>query len=112
MAALHNITHVAGDTFQYQITWQEPTGTPVDLGGYSAQMQIREAAGGGIWATSTSVSPTLTIVLGGALGTIDITGTLTQTTPAVGYWDLQVSIGGAITTIVGGLFTVVAEVTQ
>jgi hypothetical protein len=65
-----------------------------------------------IWATSTSVSPTLTIVLGGALGTIDITGTLTQTTPAVGYWDLQVSIGGAITTIVGGLFTVVAEVTQ
>ena len=83
MAALHNITHVAGDTFQYQITWQEPTGTPVDLGGYSAQMQIREAAGGGIWATSTSVSPTLTIVL-----------------------------GGAITTIVGGLFTVVAEVTQ
>ena len=111
MAVTHPLTHVAGDTMSFQITWQQSNGTPVDLGGYSAQMQVRDRAGGSVWATSSGNGATLTLTLGGNAGTIDVVGTVSQATPAVGYWDLQVSIGGAVTTLAGGTFTVVQEVT-
>jgi hypothetical protein len=111
MAALHNLTHVSGDTFRLQVTWQDNQGDPIDLTSYTAQMQVRDRAGGSVWASSTGGSPSLTLTLGGASGTIDIAGTVAQSTPAVGYWDLQVTLSGAVTTLVGGNFTVVQEVT-
>lgn len=111
MPAIHNLTHVAGDTMAFRITWQDNAGTPVNLGGYTAQMQVRDRAGGTVWASSTGGSPTLTLTLGGVAGTIDVVGTVTQTTPAVGYWDLQVTVSQAVTTLICGTFTVVQEVT-
>lgn len=111
MAAIHNLTHVAGDTLAFRLTWQDSSGAAVDLTGYTAQMQVRDRAGGAVWASSTGGSPTLTMSLGGVAGTIDVSGTVSQASPAVGYWDLQVTINSAVTTLIGGTFTVVSEVT-
>lgn len=110
----HDFTHTAGDTFRRQIEWVEPDGvTPIDLTGYTAAMQIRERPGGTVWASSNGASPALTITVATpASGVMVVSGTISQTTPAVGVWDLQVtSSGGEVYTLVSGSFTVIEQVT-
>jgi hypothetical protein len=113
MTERHDFTHTANDTFKRQIEWTEPDGTAVDLTGYTVAMQVRDRPGGTVWASSTGASPSLTITVATpANGTMVIYGTVSQTSPAVGVWDLQVtSSGGEVSTLVAGSFTVVAEVT-
>lgn len=113
-AATYNIVADQGATFSRVITWKTTAGTPVDLTGYTAKMQVR--------VTYSSPSAVLTlstaagsIVLGGALGTITITGAASSMTmDGNNYvYDLELtSSGGAVTRLVMGNFTVRAEVTQ
>jgi hypothetical protein len=113
-AATYNIIADQGATFSRVITWKSSTGTPVDLTGYTAKMQVR------VSYTSASAVLTLStaagsIVLGGALGTITITGQASaMTMDGNNYvYDLELtSGGGAVTRLIMGNFTVRAEVTQ
>ena len=41
-AGLYDITIEQGATFQMNLTWKDSTGSPVNITGYTARMQVRE----------------------------------------------------------------------
>lgn len=101
-----------GATFDYTLTWKT-AGTPVDLTGYSARMQVRE--------TYTSSSAVLSftngtgITLGGTAGTILIAtnaGTTAGLLAGQYVYDLEMVSGTNVTRLVQGKFTVDPEVTR
>jgi hypothetical protein len=115
-AGEHNITIEQGATFQMPITWSTGvTPTPVNLTGYTARMHVRKTH-----ASDTAVLTLTTenggITLGGALGTIAILATATQTatiTIKSGVYDLElVSGGGTVTRLLEGSVTITPEVTR
>lgn len=90
-------------------------GTPFDLTGYTARMQVRAT----IAAASALIdltSPSGGIVLGGTAGTIAITITAAQTaalTISSGFYDLElIDAGGAVRRLLSGVVTVSKEVTR
>jgi hypothetical protein len=100
-----------GDTFHRQVTWSGDSG-PINLTGYTARMQIRNS-----YTSSTallSLTQVSGLTLGGANGTIDIDITSIQTTAlAVGtyVYDLEMTSGSEVTTILEGTFVVTAQAT-
>lgn len=113
-AGIYDITVEQGATFTLSATWKDSTGALVNLTGYSARMQIRETYESEeviLSFTSTGGS----IALGGALGTIVVTGSATDTakipmTPAV--YDLELESGGVVTRLLQGKATITQEVTR
>ena len=69
MTAAINLEIKQGATFRRGFTWKNRLKKPVDLTGCGARMQIRNAAGTLLADLSTDTDG---IVLGGALGTIDL----------------------------------------
>ena len=104
-----------GATFRKRLTWTAPSGTPVDLTGCTARMQVRsEVESPDALLELTTVNGG--IVLGGALGTIDLyvsdedTGAITWDG---GVWDLEiVHPGGEVTRLAQGSVSVSPEVTR
>jgi hypothetical protein len=113
-AGIYDITIEQGATFQMSLTWKDSTGSPVNLTGYSARMQVRSS----YESEDTLVSLTSTggdIVLGGALGTIAVTIAATVTGPLVceeAVYDLELINGTQITRLIQGKATVSREVTR
>ena len=100
-----------GDSFHRQITWSDSSGL-VNLTGYTARMQIRSSYTSATALISLTQASGLT--LGGTAGTIDINLTSGQTTGlAVGtyVYDLEMTIGSEVTTILEGTFVVTAQAT-
>lgn len=108
-----NLEMWQGASWDYNLTWTT-NGTAVNLTGYSARMQVRDAA------DSDNVRLSLTsgsgITLGGTAGTIllDASPTVTADIPAGQYvYDLElVTGGGAVTRLVQGTLIVDPEVTR
>ena len=104
-----------GASFDYTLTWQTG-GTPVNLSGYSARMQVRDGFDGG--SAIVNLTSGTGITLGGTAGTIVVALTPTQTaaidaTPSGQYvYDLELVSGSTVTRLVEGLFTVSPEVTR
>ena len=65
-------------TFRFQIQYTQDDGTPIDLTGASAKMQIRDSVNGTKLAV-TLTSPSGGITITGSTGTLDIVMTPTQT---------------------------------
>lgn len=107
-----NLICYQGASFDYTLTWKS-AGTPVDLTGYSARMQVRED-----YTSSTAVLSFTNgtgITLGGTAGTILIATTAgTTANLAAGdyVYDLEMVSGGTVTRLVQGKFTVDPEVTR
>lgn len=115
LAVTYGLTADQGATFEYILTWTNPDGTPIDLTGYTARMQIRRRT------TSQQLVDTLTtengkITLGGAEGTITLNLSATETAalPAAQHqYDLElVSSGGEVTRLLMGYFVVRQEMTR
>jgi len=113
-AGLYNITAEQGATFTRTITWNTSAGTPVNLTGYTARMQVRAD-----YDASTALLDLTTenggITLGGALGTIVLTATATATAALSSgsyVYDLELVLGSTVTRLVQGSFVVNAEVTR
>jgi len=115
MAATVNLTIEQGATWSQTLVWK--TGDPavaVNLGGYTARLQLRPVV------TSRTVVLSLTsssgIAITPATGTFTLSATAAQTAaiPAGRYvYDLEaVSGGGVVTRICEGTITVSAEVTR
>jgi len=114
-AGQYNIIADQGATFARVVTWKDDTGTPVNLTGYSARMQVRQR----YVSTSTVLSltsPSSGITLGTTNGQIQINVSATTMAgiSAGDYrYDLElVSGGGVVTRLLMGSFTVRAEVTR
>ena len=111
--AAFDITCYQGATFGYEFTWLVDD-VPVDLGGYTAAMQVRPTH------DSDDVLVDLTdgagLTLGGAAGTIDlaIDADSTAAIPAGSHvYDLELTDPfGIVTRLLDGAFAVDPEVTR
>jgi hypothetical protein len=103
-----------GASFDYTFTWKID-GIPVNLGGYTARMQVRRRPESEN-AVLTFTTENGGITLGGALGTILVEAdpNTTENTDAASYfYDLELeSFGGEVYRLLQGKFTVSAEVTR
>jgi hypothetical protein len=111
-----DITIEQGATFIMNVTWKNPAGVPVNLTGYTAKMQARlkysDATALATFSTADS-----TITLGGALGTIAVSGpaALTGITkPVTGVYDLELTetATGKVTRLLQGRAYFSPEVTK
>jgi len=91
-----NFTIYQGGTFRYVITWKDENNTPINLTGYSAQMQARTSA-----ASATTLLDISTasggITLGGSAGTITLFLSAAATAAlkeGVGVYDLRLTAPG------------------
>jgi len=102
-----------GATFRVTLTWNDENGTPTDLTGWSARMQIREDIDDAATLHSM-VSPT-DITLGDAAGTIELLITATDTeafTFETATYDLEMVNGTEVTRLVKGTVKLIKEVTR
>lgn len=110
----YNISAEQGTTYAATVTYNDSQGDPVSLVGASAAMNVRKFAGSPNSYLTLSVGNGLT--LGGALGTvtISISAAALSAVPAGEYvYDLEVVLaGGSSVKLIGGTFTVAAEVTK
>lgn len=110
-----DITIEQGATWNLELTWKIG-GTAVNLTGYSARMQVRVDVDDSETILSLTSSGGAGITLGGALGTITLSQTATQTAAlATGeyVYDLELqSMGGTVTRLLQGQFAISAEVTR
>lgn len=113
MAAVnYDITIEQGATFTLSLLWKTSGGTPIDLTGYTARMQIRSSV------SSTTILADLTsaagITLGGVAGTIDVEIPATQTATMTkgGVYDLELVNGSVVTRFVYGNVSFSKEVTR
>ena len=109
-----------GTTFDVTFTWRQPivspatVGTPVDLTGYTARMQVRSSI------ASDEVLLELTtenggITLGDVAGTIALHLDATDTAAlefTSGVWDLELVSADVVTRLLGGRLKVSKEVTR
>jgi len=110
-AATHNLIVERGATWAQNLIWKDSGGTPINLTGYSARMQVRPRSGGNVLVSLTSGSG---ITLGTTGGTIDLALSAGDTAvlPAGVYrYDLELITGTTVTRLVEGQFTVSAEIT-
>jgi hypothetical protein len=115
MAATYNTTIDQGADWYINFTYQNPAGTPVNLTGATAALQLRtsplakttvlsltSAAGGGITITANT-------------GLIACRATAAQTTAITNgryAYDLEVTQNSIVTRLVQGTIEVIAQVTR
>jgi len=105
----------AGSTFDITLTWTDSTGTLIDLTGYTARSNWRDTVDAATILVDLTTANSK-IVLGGALGTIQIIQTAAETelypfTTAVHDFEL-IAPSGDVTRLFEGSIVVVPEVTR
>lgn len=116
IAGLYDITTDQGSTFQRRFQYLDAAGSAIDLTGYQARMQVREAfedADTLLALVSNGTAAAIQITAGS--GILDVTATAAQTQALpVGSWlyDLEIEQAGFVTKLVRGKFVVRAEVTR
>ena len=111
----YDFTIYQGATFSQSIAWQDENGTPINVTGSAARMQMR--------ASQDEAAPFITlttenggIALGGAAGTVTLTISAADTstlTATGGVYDLEIiSPGGIVTRLLQGAIIIIKEVTR
>ena len=115
-AAKKNIKIEKGATFRLKLIWQAGNGSPVDLTGFTARMQVRKT-----FSSEDKLLDMTTengdIVLGGVSGTIYITGPASDTTAIPdniksGVYDLELVSGPDVKRLLEGEADISPEVTR
>lgn len=112
-AANHDFEIEQGTTLDKPFIWKDSTGTPVDLSGYTARMQLRPSK------SSDTVLVDLTtenggITLGGPTGEITLHFNEAITMPLLkgGVYDVEVIIDGKVRRLIEGAITISRGVTR
>ena len=116
MAVVFNVEIDQGADWFFNVTYDQPQGTPVNITDYTAEMQVRS------YPNDTTVVLDLTtenggITITGAEGLVELHATAEQTRAideGSYYYDLEITapITGVITRLVQGQAVVSAEVTR
>ena len=109
----YNIVCPQGSTYSQRFTYHIDE-SPVNLTTYTARMQVRETHSSDIKVFDLTTANG-GIVLGGSLGTIDVSISATDTAAVVAknyVYDLELVNGSVVTRIVEGQFIVTPEVTR
>jgi hypothetical protein len=113
-AGKYDIVIEQGASFSMTITWKDSTDAPVNLGGYTARMQVRTTHDSP--EALVSLTSGSGITLGGALGTIEVAIAPAVTAalpPSDAVYDLELqSSGGDVTRLLQGSVTISPEVTR
>ena len=111
----YNIVADQGATFTRTFTWNDSSGTPMNLTGYTARMQVRQRYVSTTPVLSLTSSPAAGITLGTTNGQIVVTASATVMAgiSAGDYrYDLELVSGSVVTRLLMGSFSVKAEVTR
>lgn len=103
-----------GAEFTKRFIWKDSTGTPVNLTGYTARMQIRPTVGSDT-VLMENTTENGRIALGGSAGTIDVTlgATITAELAKGGVYDLElVQTADDVVRFAEGQVTLSKEVTR
>jgi hypothetical protein len=124
-AGRYDITLEQGATFDLPLTYRDPAGIPVDLTGYSARMQIREAPDSAVLVEFNSALTANGFILlagsaedreDGANGNIRIllsSANATALPRFAGRYDLELDDGsGYVIRLLEGQFRVEPEITK
>lgn len=112
-AANYDFTIEQGATEVRTFTWKTSAGTPIDLTGYTARMQLRP-----MLTSETKLLDLTTenggITLGGVNGTVVVTISASQTAALTrgGVYDLELVNGPIVTRFVQGTVSISKEVTR
>jgi hypothetical protein len=114
-AATYNGVIDQGADWYINFTYEDSTGTPINLTGYTAALQLRSLPADSATALSLTTASGITIT--GATGLIAVHATAAETSAIdTGryYYDLEVTAPstGVKIRIIQGQFTVSAEVTR
>jgi hypothetical protein len=113
IAGIYNFTLDQGSTWTLQIVYKDSNGNPINLTGYTAEMQVRRKFDSDTAVLTLSTSNGgITIV--GATGTLNLIATDEQAAidPGLYVYDLELSTGGVRTRLIQGTVTVSGEVTR
>lgn len=113
-AGIYNILADQGATFARELVYKDSTGTPINLTGYTAKMEVRPTIGSATLLLTLSTANGR-ITLGGAAGTITLSVPAANMNfdPGSFAYDLEVtSAGGTVTRVVMGQFVLRGEVTK
>jgi len=55
MATRENFEHIQGDNFRLSLTYYSPSGSVINLSGYSAILEVRDQPGGQLLCTTASI---------------------------------------------------------
>jgi len=113
-AKTYNISAEQGATFERSILYTDIAGTPIDLTGFTAAMQVRDKAETSVFVLELTTGNSM-IALGGALGTIVLTVAAANmiNVPAGRFvYDLELYDGANTKRLIEGSFNVKAEVTR
>ena len=107
-----------GDTWTERFDITDENGSAVDLTGLTGSLKIKDTFTGTVLATATVTIPTpasgqVVATLSSATTTgLSLSGaSATERTGQIGFYDLQLTDGSSIVTIVGGIVTLYREVT-
>lgn len=113
IAGIYNFIIDQGSTWTLQLVYNDSNGDPVNLTGYTAEMQIRKKFNSDTAVLTLSTSNGgITIVP--LTGTLNLLATDEQTAIEPGFYvyDLELNIGGTRTRLIQGQVTVSGEVTR
>jgi len=114
MATLYSTTIDQGADWYINFTYENSTGTPINLTGYTAAMQLRSEPSDLTAALSLTSSSGITIT--GTTGLVAVHATATQTgslQAGIYYYDLEITSPTAIVTrLVQGQIVVSPQVTR
>ncbi len=102
-----------GSRFLRSLTFEDSTGTGIDITGYTFQMQVRKRVGGTLVleASTSNGRITITTALDGEFD-IDIPSSVTDLLAAATYkYDLEYTIGGEVTRLMEGDIEVTSQIT-
>lgn len=109
MATKANLVIDQGSTFSADLNLTDENGEPLDLGGYTANSQIRK------WYTSANPAAVFTtdIHTNNAVITLSLTADQTSNLVAGRYvYDVELNDGAEVSRIVEGIVTVTPQVTR
>lgn len=113
MADTYDFTIEQGTDVQFVVTYKDDDGNPINLSGYTARMKIKKSIGG---TTVLSLTNGSGITLGGALGTVTVDITNTQTKAmdfTIAVYDLEIISGASkVTRLLQGSITLSKEITD
>lgn len=100
MTTRHDLTVRQGETWSYVYTYRDSAGDLIDLTGYSARMAIKRAATDAetaqAYLSTGADADGGTIALGGALGTVTLSMTATETSGLLSDVDITALIPPAM----------------
>ena len=115
MSVAYNIVINQGTDWFFNVTYDQPDGTPVNITGYSAAMQLRSFPNSPIAVLTLTTGDGITI--DGTAGTLELHATNEQTSAIDEgnyFYDLEITAPGTgiVTRLIQGIAEVSAEVTR